>query len=522
MTVLRTTIPLALLVALVLPRAGAQAECRIDEGRPGEVKDARNAIVTRELTGSPEDKKKNFVRAVSLLTRPAERFKANMIGRNFFLGRALVNLAILPEMTSTARAGDIGFTENPDATIDLLALADSLFDAVEAEQPACKAETTQEQRRKPYAELVNQAVNHYNNRDLDSAEVKATRALMIYPDYPLSYIAYNVLGNLQQTKDDNAGAIRSFRRMAELMAGDTATVDERKNTMILAAQLMTNQGELQEGAARKAAMDSVVAYLDGFLQEFPGDIRAQSAKARAQLLSGDAESARRLFDEMLQNPERYTDMNLFEAGVGAARAEQNEAAVALFEAGLKKNAYSRDGLFNLAATYDVIASDSTQPAPKRDSTLEKMPPILERLTAVDPENPDNYRLWARYWQSRARALRPASVGKPETDPAVVAFANANQELLNAFNRMQEAVVKVSFNLFSHDGGRHVLAGTVDNLSEQEKSYTLKFEFLDGAGTVLDTREVPVEGVGGKTSKSFRVELMDKPGVAAFRYAPLPK
>ena len=67
----------------------------------------------------------------------------------------------------------------------------------------------------------------------------------------------------------------------------------------------------------------------------------------------------------------------------------------------------------------------------------------------------------------------------------------------------------------------MLSGTVENRTEEEKSYTLKFEFLDVAGTVLDTRDVTVEGVRGKGSKAFRVELTDKPGVAAFRYAPFP-
>jgi tetratricopeptide (TPR) repeat protein len=510
MTALGKTLCSALLMAGSAASALAQGECRIDEGKPGQVKDARNAIVTRELAGSPEDKKKNFVKAVNLLTKEPAKLQSNMIGRNFFLGRALVNLAMLPDMPPTARRADLGYTENPEGTIDILAAADSAFDAVEAEQPGCKAETTEEQRRKPYAELVNAAVNAYNNRDVDSAHAKVQRALMIYPDYKLSYIAYNVLGNIQQTKDDNKSAAVSFRRMTELMKGDTALVDERKTTMILAAQLMTNEGEALEGEAKKTAMNEVVAYMQEYLKEFPGDIRGQSTMARAQLLSGDAEAARRLFDEMVQNPDKYTDMNLFEAGVGAARAELNASAAALFEAGLKKNPYSRDGLFNLAAVHDAMGQH------------EKSVPVLERLIEVDPENPDNYQLWARYWQAKARALKAAADGKPESDPGFQAYAKANASLLEAFNKMQDAVVKVSFSLFSHDGGRHVLAGSVENRTEQEKSYTLKFQFLDATGAVLDSRDVPVEGVAGKGSKSFRVELTDKPGVVAFKYAPLPK
>lgn len=510
MNAFRTTIPVALLLAVASTRAVAQEACKIDEGKPGEVKDARNAIVTREFAGTPDDKKKNFLRAVSLLTRPAEKFKGNMIGRNFFLGRALVNIAMLPDMPPTTRRGDIGYTDSPDGTIDLLVAADSLFDAVEAEQPACRTETTEEQRRKPYADLVNQAVNHYNNREVDSAEAKVNRALMIYPDYRLSYIAYNVLGNVQQTRDDNPGAIKSFRRMADLMKGDTSQIEERANTTILVAQLMTNQGEALEGEAKKAAMQEVVAYLQEFLKEYPNDLRAPSAIARAQILSGDEAAARKLFDEMLANPDKYTDLNLLEAGVGAARAGQNAPAIALFEAGLKKNPYSRDGLFNVAAVYDDMGE------------FEKLPAILDRLIAVDPENPANYQLWARYWQAKAKALKAPAEGKPEADPAVQAYAAANKSLLEAFTRMQDAPVKVVFTLFSHDGGRHVLAGTLDNLTDQPKSYTLKFEFLDTGGSVLDTREVPVEAVAAKGSKGFRVELLEKVGVVAFRYAPLPK
>ena len=183
----------------------------------------------------------------------------------------------------------------------------------------------------------------------------------------------------------------------------------------------------------------------------------------------------------------------------------------LFEAGLKKNPYSRDGLFNLATVY----TDSTL------NKLDSLPGILKRLHEVDPENPDNSQLSALYWQARARQLRAAAEGKDLPDPAAVAFKVANDSLLYFYEKMQNAKARVSFNLFSHDEGHHVLAGSIENRGDEEKSYTLKLEFLDAAGTVLETRDVAVEGVRGKGSKSFRVEITDKPGVAAFRYAPFP-
>jgi predicted Zn-dependent protease len=426
------------------------------------------------------------------------------------LGRALIDLATLPDMPRTVRRGDIGFTLDPDATIDMLATADSLLDGVEAQMPACKEET-EAWRRGPYSTLVNDAVNAYNAQQIDSAEVLVKRSLMIYDNYPVSYFGYNILGNIQQSKDDMPAAITSFKKVAELMKGDTSVVNDRKTTVILVAQLMIDQAEKVEGEAKTAQMNEVVAYLQEYLKEFPDDMKAQSAIATAQLKSGDVAAARRLFDEMLANPDKYTDLNLLEAGVGAARASQNAMAAQLFEAGLKKNAYSRDGLFNLATVYSDTALGK----------IEMMPDILKRLNALDPENPDNAQLAALYWQAKARTLRAPAEGKDLPDPAAVAFKAANDSLLHYYEKFQNAKVKVSFNLFSHDEGRHVLAGSVENRGDEERSYTLKFEFLDVAGTVLESREVSVEGVRGKGSKSFRVELTDKPGVAAFRYTPFP-
>ena len=504
------SLALSLLAAASLPALAQGAACSIDYSKPGQVKDAAKAVETAEVIGKPEDKRKAFVRSVTLLTKEPEKVRANQLGVNMVLGRTLINLATLPDMPRTVRRGDIGFTMDPDGTIDMLVVADSLLDVVEAQMPACK-EDSEGWRRAPYSTLVNDAVNAYNAQQVDSAEALVRRSLMIYDNYPVAYFGYNILGNIQQSKDDMPGAIASFKKVAELMKGDTAVLADRKTTVILVSQLMIDQAEKVEGDAKTAAMNEVVAYLQEYLKEFPGDMKAQSAIATAQLKSGDVAAARRLFDEMLANPDKYTDLNLLEAGVGAARAQQNVMAAQLFEAGLKKNPYSRDGLFNLATVY----TDSSV------NKINEMPDVLKRLNAVDPENPDNAQLGALYWQARARSLRAPAEGKDLPDPAAVAFKMANDSLLFYYEKMQNAKVKVTFSLFSHDEGRHILAGSVENRGEEEKSYTLKFEFLDVAGTVVETRDVAVEGVRGKGSKSFRVEITDKPGVAAFRYSPFP-
>lgn len=504
---LRTTFFAATLVAAGSLSAAGQGACRIDYGRPGQVKDANNAVLTTEVANRPpEEARKTYARAVTLLTREPDKLRGNMLGRNIVLGRALINFAVLPETPESVRRGDVGYTTEPDGMIDLLAAADSALDAVEAENEACKEET-EGPRRKAYAELVNAAVNDYNERNIDAAEAKVKRSLMLYDGYPLAYLAYNVLGNIQQTKDDIPGAVNSFTRMVELMGDDTTYTAERKNTILVVNELMQQQADALEGEAKTAKSNELIAFLDKYAKEYPDDVKLQAAVAMAQLRTGNTEAASRMFNDMINNPEKYSDVQIMEAGVTAARAEQNDFGAQLFEAALKKNPNSRDALFNLAAIYDA------------DSQYAKMPPVLEKLISIDPENPDNYQLMARYWQARARTLRDSAQGKEPPDPAAVAWMNANQELEKAFLRMQEAPVRVSFSLFSHDGDRHILAGSVENRTEEQKNYSIKFEFLDATGSVLESREVPVEAVGGKSSKSFRVEITDKPGVVAFRYAP---
>ena len=91
-------------------------------------------------------------------------------------------------------------------------------------------------------------------------------------------------------------------------------------------------------------------------------------------------------------------------------------------------------------------------------------------------------MWARYWQAKAKELKPP--GDKATEAQLKAFQDANDSLLVYFNRFNEAKVKVTFSLFSHNEGRHVLGGSVENLTDADKSYVLKFEFLDAAGTTL--------------------------------------
>src|SRR5678816_3034882 len=228
--------------------AQAPAKCEIDEGKPGQVKGARDALVTAGLIGKPDDKKKQITKAIGLLTTP--QANANAVGRNWLLGRALVTLAAKP---------------------------------------------------------------------IDSAVAIAERALVIYPKSP---VAYNVIGNARKTKDDIPGAVDAFKRMVVAIGSDTAYADEKKQAMMNIPQLLAAEADAAEAPKKQEYAKQAAEAYQAYLKDYPNDAGAQSGLARVQLLAGDSASANKIYSDMLAAPDKYTDMQLLEAGVNAARAER--------------------------------------------------------------------------------------------------------------------------------------------------------------------------------------------------------
>jgi tetratricopeptide (TPR) repeat protein len=523
MTRFRTTaLASALALGAIAPRAGAQqaaGKCDIDVSKPNQVKDANVAITTAGIIGKPEDRHKKVVEAVKQLTTKPEAIN-NQPGRGLVLGRALVMLATEPNATGIVQKSTIGYASgSPTETVDLLAAADTAFRLAEQVSPAC-IEETEQYRRAAYAPIVNAAVPLYNNQQVDSALALVRRALAIYPDQPLSWVGYNILGAALISKGDTAGSIEAFSKMAKVTATDTSTKNEHKDALSRVAEFsLVRAQNAAAGDKQRLAKEAATRY-DEYLKEYPDDVKAQGNRAAALQLAGDTQAVGQIFQQMVADPSKYSDTQLFESGVAAARAEKAEDAAKLFEAGLEKNPYNRDGLFNLAVTYNSMKQ------------YDKMPPILDRLLALDPNNPEAYQLYAIVYQERARATKalaeksakPAAKGtaakRPQMDPATVKLFNAqNDSVLIYFKKFQEAPVKVSFNLFSHDGTKHVLGGNIENLTDAEKSYDLKVEFLDATGKVVTTGSAKVDAVPAKGSKPFRVEVTGD-GIAAFRYAPI--
>lgn len=494
MNVLRTSALVAVAACAVTAQAGAQAKCDINQGSPFQLNSANIYLnKAQSAGGKPDEKVKHLQNSVKVLTENPEKI-SNAVGRNWLLGKTLIVWTQQPNVSYVAKRGAVGYTQNPDATVDLLAAADSAFDAVEAAKPEC-ADSVSVYRRQPWSKLVNQSIEALNAGKVDTAEVYARQAMAIYDKGPH---AHNTLATIAQQKNDFAGAREHYKKAIEAAGTDTAFTKMRQVSMYNVA-VLTQQMSDAAPEAEKAALNKEAAQLfQAYLKEVPNDANAQSGLARALGASGDTAAVAGIYAKMLENPAGYTDLQLFEAGSNAARANQNKDAATLLEAGLKKNPYYRDALFNLANVYFAM----------EDS--DKMAPVVRRLVEVDPNSPENWRLLAGSYQLKQKAAKAGTAAKK-------AYTDS---LLQNLQKSEKMPVRVTVREFTHAGTKHTLGGMLENLGDKPMSnVALKIEFLDATGNVVATQTATVPEVAPNAAQSFRVEA-EQAGIVAYRYAPI--
>jgi len=207
--------------------------------------------------------------------------------------------------------------------------------------------------------------------------------------------------------------------------------------------------------------------------------------------------------------------------VTASRAGKAEDAAKLFEGVLQVNPYNRDALFNLAVTYITLGQN------------EKVAPVVTRLVAVDPGNPENYLLAAR-----------AYVEVAKTRKGTAAVSAVNDSTMTWFNKGSLLPVEVTFTEMTPGEKSLEIAGHVLDRRDKAaaaaagsttttrtgakkaasaakpalapKAVTLKFEALDKAGAVLGSQSVTTDALQPGKSASFRVSIPAANAIA-YRY-----
>lgn len=456
----------------------------------------------------------------------------NAASRAYVLGSALSLWMNQPGIGFTPKRGTLGFASNPEATIDVTTAIDSLFRIVEATKPGC-ADYTAYWRggQKFYLDLVNGAINAMNGDKLDSAEYYATQAQRVFPTSPYGGM---VLGGVANKKNNTADAVKYWQMAADAADKDTSYRDVRRQvlsnigaTMLSVARDPKTAKPAQVEAAKRAAE----AYTQ--LVAIPGTKGPYLSGGRqnlqaALLIAGDTSSAVKTYEAMLANPSAYEYQDLLNSAVNASRANRSADAAKLFEATLAQNPYNRDALFNLAVMHLTL------------NQHDKVGPIVTRLVAVDPGNPDNYLLGARAYVDLAKKAKGT------------AATALNDTTVSWYTRATKLPIDVQFTEFTPTETKLEVAGTVldrrDKVDEADaaasatttrtrtqaaaaarakpaakaatsyppRAVTLKFDAIDQKGAVLGSQTVTTAALQPGKSAEFRVSI-DAPKAVAFRY-----
>lgn len=440
--------------------------------------------------------KGNPTRDLQDVLRLADNGTDNPTARNYLRGEAYILFLMQPNAPSVVPRSALGLTTNPTGTIDLYVAADSAFSIVEKASPECVTTITQWRQQKPWLNSLNGAISALNAGQLDSAEALAKRSLVLDRHAPY---AYSVLGSVAQNRKNWAAANDYWKQTLAAAGTDTVYADVRTKTMYEIASAASDAAEAQTGAAKRAAAKEAIKPWQDYIAVANSDLLLADAidqAARMYVAAGDSATVPTLYGPMLANPAKYGEISLVHAGVVATRNGHQADAIKLFDAALTQNPYSRDAINNLAATYI------------QNNEFPKAFPLIDRLMALDPSNPDNPLLYAFAYQGLYKGTKDKKLQKIYTDSLV--YFNAKSE---------DAPVKVVVTEFTRRPDQTLLGGTIENRGTTSKTYNLNVELLDKAGTVISTETATVGPVAPKKSATFRITSA-KGGVYGYRYKPV--
>jgi tetratricopeptide (TPR) repeat protein len=484
---------ISLSIVAALPAGGQNAtSCDPTANTKGDIAKAQFSM-TRAI-GVAE--KGNPTRDLQDALRLVENGTDNPVARNWLRGEAYMVYLMQPNAQAVVPRSQLGLTTNPTGTIDLFAGADSAFTVVEKSAPECAAMIRQWRQQKPWLDALNASISALNAGQLDSAEMYAKRSLLLDRRAPY---AYSVLGSVAQSRKNLPAANEYWKQTLTAAGTDTLYADVKTKTMYEIANAATARADESSGAAQRAAAREAIKPWQDYIAVANNDLLLSDAVdqiARMYTTAGDSTAVASVYAPMLTDPSKYGEITLVHAGVVASRAGRQADASKLFDAAMAQNPYSRDALNNLAATYI------------QNNEFSKAFPIIDRLIALDPSNPDNPLLYAFAYQGMYKGTKDKKLQKIYTDSLV--YFNSKSE---------NAPVKLSVSEFTRRPNETIFAGSIENRGTTSKTYTLNIDFLDKSGNVVSSETATVGPVAPKAKQTFRI-TSPKGGVYGYRYKPV--
>jgi Tfp pilus assembly protein PilF len=440
------------------------------------------------------DPTKDLKDIVASLTAPNLK-NENPVGRAYMLASAYVILLEQPNIQAVMPRSAVGIATDPTNTIDLFAAADSAITVVEQSSPACAKYMAPFRQQKAWLNVTNAAINALNANKLDSAEIYAKRSLTLDRKSPYPY---TVLASVAKAKKNLPEMMEYSKQVIATSGDDTTYADVKARAQYELASTSTDAALAASGTEKQRLAREAVKL---WVPMVASDDNTQSTVAinnlqKLYLAAGDSAKLNTLYAPLIAEPAKYTEGALLQAGVVASQFKRPDDAALLFEGVIAKNPYSRDGLNNLAASYLQAGETS------------KVTPIIDRLVALDPNNPDNLMLYAFLYVGKLKTTKDPKLTKAYNDSLVV------------WNTKSEKMpMKVSFKEFSRNSEGTTLIGEIENRGTTAKTYTTTFEFLGKNGEVLFSEPVSVGPVAPKATKEFTIKNA-KTGVLGYRYKPI--
>jgi len=488
-----TAVVMATVLSAGLPMASfAQGACEINDSSPFQVNGAKQYIIAAANSRRADEVPKHLQNAIRVLTDDPSKIK-NDAGRQWMLLRAYAQWLQRENSSYVMKRGDVGFTQNPAGSQNLLLALDSAATVIESMLPQCK-EKVRPYRAQFLSEILNKSIAAMGAEQNDSASYFANLSLQVAGADPRPW---NVLSAVYQKQNKTDSAMIAMEKVISLSGSDTLYAKVKQQSRYNLAVITLTRAEAEAAGDKKdAEIKAARTLLESYLKDTPGDANAAQALGRAVRLSGDTAAVTAIFVDMVNAPDKFSADQQFEAASNAAATGHDADAAKLFESGLKKNPYHRVALLNYANVLFTLKD------------TERMGPVVVRLIEVDPNFDRGYRLMAGLWQLRARAESDAAKKK-----------SANDSVLFYLDKQAKTNPRVDITLAQKSANSYSVQGTINNEGSKTASWTMKLELLDVTGAVVASKDVAVGPVDAGGNTTFSVKL-DAPNAVAFRYGPL--
>lgn len=406
------------------------------------------------------------------------------------------------------------------ALVNDLSGADTAFSKALALAPTCK-EDIDRWRRTFWVPVFNEGVKTWQAGNTDSAIASFRRANAIYAGEPTGFI---YLGTLFSGAHEPDSSAKYFKLAVPAAGTDPKFAKDKRDALF-------NVARVYHAAQR---WDAAAAGYHDYLAAYPNDVQAIAGLAAIYTQQGHTDSAGALYAKILDHADSAAAADLFGAAQAILNAIPNEPdtapvgvkcradtrarnrtltarqiatrcnavtddsikafrvaiaypryrlAARAYEAGLVKNPFAREALYNLGGIYYIVGDTA------------KAFPIAQRLHQVDPLNRSSLAKLAGAWQLE---------GKKDS---VLYYLTVADSL----------TLEVTVSSFTPDEKGAKLEGLFTNLKAKPTGGgAVMFEFLNARGEVADSSKQQIPTLEASSNHPFSIAVTHA-GIVAWRY-----